>query len=72
MANSKPVNLLKFIETLENALGKKAIKEFVDMQPGDVNTTSADISKMSALGYLPNAEIKFGIGKFVDWFKNYR
>ncbi len=67
-----PVNLLYFIETLEKALGKKALKNFREMQPGDVKKTFADSSELAEYtGYKPGTRIEEGIGLFVDWFKQY-
>ncbi|MBS1550618.1 MAG: GDP-mannose 4,6-dehydratase [Bacteroidetes bacterium] len=67
-----PVNLLYFIETLEKALGKKAVMIFKEMQPGDVKKTFADSSELAAYtGYKPETRIEEGIGLFVDWFKKY-
>ena len=72
IGNNQPVNLLRFIETIENVLGKKAIKEFAPIQPGDVTVTYADVSNlMSDLGYAPKTPITIGIKKFVDWYLSY-
>lgn len=72
IGNSKPVNLLHFIETLEQELGIKALKEFKPMQPGDVYRTYADTSELTKdYGYKPSTPFKDGIRKFVQWFKNY-
>jgi UDP-glucuronate 4-epimerase len=65
-----PVNLLTFIETLEQALGKKSIKEMLPMQPGDVPDTYADVSALTQdMGYLPKTDLVTGIGKFVSWYR---
>jgi UDP-glucuronate 4-epimerase len=65
-----PVNLLKFIETLEAALGKEAIKEMLPMQPGDVQNTYADVSTLTKdTGYQPKTGLIEGIGKFVTWYR---
>jgi len=67
-----PVNLLDFIKTIEENLGKKAKKEFLPLQPGDVPNTYADISKaQKLLGYQPKIKIKEGVGKFIDWYRKY-
>ncbi|MBS1517294.1 MAG: GDP-mannose 4,6-dehydratase [Bacteroidetes bacterium] len=67
-----PVNLLKFIETLENKLGKKAEKNFRDMQPGDVKITSADTADLAEyIDFIPEVRIEEGLEKFVKWFKEY-
>jgi len=63
---------MDFIETMETALGKKAIKEFLPMQPGDVFKTFADVQAMkNDFGYEPNTSIQKGITEFVKWFKEY-
>ena len=67
-----PVNLLTFIETLEQALGKKAIKEMLPMQPGDVPDTYADVSALTQdTGYLPETDLATGIGEFVSWYHSF-
>ncbi|MBN1987591.1 MAG: NAD-dependent epimerase [Prolixibacteraceae bacterium] len=69
IGNSSPVKLLDFIETIENALGKKAKKEYLDMQPGDVYKTFADVSSLKKdFGYSPDTPLKKGIGEFVKWY----
>ncbi len=65
-----PVNLLEFIETLEKALGKEAVKEMLPMQPGDVQNTYADVTALSDdTGYQPKTGLVEGIGKFVAWYR---
>jgi UDP-glucuronate 4-epimerase len=65
-----PVNLLTFIETLETALGKKAIKEMLPMQPGDVQNTYADVSALrDDTGYQPRTGLAEGVGNFVAWYR---
>ncbi|MBL6873451.1 MAG: NAD-dependent epimerase [Flavobacteriales bacterium] len=72
IGNNKPVNLLHFIENIENALGKKAIKQFEPIQAGDVTTTYANVDNLiSDLGYAPETKIDEGINKFVDWYLSY-
>ena len=72
IGNGNPVKLLDFIETMETALGKKAIKEFLPMQPGDVFKTFADVNALKMdFGYEPKTSIQKGIGEFVKWFKEY-
>jgi UDP-glucuronate 4-epimerase len=72
IGNNKPVNLLHFIENIENALGKKAIKQFEPIQAGDVTTTYANVDNLiSDLGYAPKTQIDEGINKFVDWYLSY-
>jgi UDP-glucuronate 4-epimerase len=70
IGNHEPVALLEFIETLEQALGREAIKEFKPMQPGDVLATFADTAQLQAwVGFSPKTSLKDGIGKFVTWYK---
>ncbi len=67
-----PVNLLDYIEALELALDKKAIKEFLPLQPGDVLSTHASIERLeNELGYFPKIEFKEGIKRFVDWYLSF-
>lgn len=69
IGNSKPVNLLRFIEILESKLGIKANKTYLPMQPGDVKTTYADVEDLIRdFGYRPTTSLEEGIGKFVDWY----
>lgn len=70
IGNGAPVNLLKFIETLENAFERKAEKVFMPMQAGDVKRTWAETSALeSATNYKPQTELNVGIGHFAEWFK---
>ncbi len=72
IGNSSPVNLLKFVETIEKCLGKEAKKNFLPMQPGDVPITWADVSDLQEeFGYKPTTTLEKGIGEFVQWYKNY-
>ena len=72
IGNSQPVPLMHFIETIENALGKKAIKNMMDMQAGDVKVTSADTSELNQwVNFRPSTSIKEGVKRFVDWYTNY-
>jgi UDP-glucuronate 4-epimerase len=71
IGNNKPVKLIDFIQAIEHALGKEAIKEFYPMQPGDVYQTYADVSDLiNDVGFKPDTPIQEGISKFVEWFKN--
>ena len=64
--------LKEMVETIENAIGKKAILDIQPMQPGDVEKTYADISKAkSMIGYDPQTNFAEGIKKFVEWYKRY-
>jgi len=72
IGNSKPIQLMHFIEAIENELGKKAIKEFLPMQPGDVPCTFADISDLKRdTGYQPSTSVEDGVKKFIQWYKEY-
>lgn len=72
IGNGNPKQLMHFIELLENALGKTAIKNFVDKQPGDVDDTWADVSELEkAIAYKPKVSLEEGIPKFIDWFCTY-
>ncbi|NJN20874.1 MAG: NAD-dependent epimerase [Leptolyngbya sp. RL_3_1] len=72
IGNNRPVSLLKFIETLEAALGIEADKHFLPMQPGDVPATYADITALTqAVGFQPRTAIEVGIPRFVDWYRAY-
>lgn len=72
IGNNKPVKLLDFVKTLEKNLGVEAKKEFLPMQPGDVQATYADISDLNAAtGFEPTTTIEQGLSKFVNWYKDY-
>ena len=72
IGNSEPVPLLRFIELLEQNLGRPAKRELLPMQPGDVRSTFADVLDLErAIGYRPQVSIEEGVARFVDWFKVY-
>lgn len=72
IGNNQPIELGHFIEVLENCLGKKAIKEFLPMQPGDVPMTYANVEDLiKDVGFQPNTSLEVGLEKFVSWYKNY-
>ena len=72
IGNNQPVPLLKMIETLENCLGRKAEKQLLPMQPGDVPATFADIDDLVAdLDFRPMTSIEDGVKAFVDWYQEY-
>ena len=72
LGNSKAVDLLYFIERIENALGKKAEKKLLPIQPGDVAETFADITESERdLGFQPSIGIEEGIEYFVAWYRSY-
>ena len=72
IGNNSPEKLMYFVETLEEALGRKAKKEFLPMQPGDVYQTYADVSElMKDFGFKPETSLKDGLTEFVKWFRAY-
>jgi UDP-glucuronate 4-epimerase len=72
IGNATPVELMYFIETLEKAMGKKATKDFLPMQDGDVMKTFADVSELEAdFNYHPTTSVELGVVFFVNWFKKY-
>ncbi|MCK5137045.1 MAG: NAD-dependent epimerase [Bacteroidales bacterium] len=72
IGNSGPVKLNDFIEAIEQAVGRKATREMMPIQPGDVEKTWADVSALvNDYGYSPNTPVEEGIRKFVDWYRNY-
>ena len=72
LGNSKPESLLEFIKTIEKNLNKKAKKNYLSLQPGDVPATFADISESTRdLKFLPKTEVNDGIPRFIEWFKKY-
>ncbi len=72
IGNNNPVELMRFIEVLEDALGKKAKKNLLPMQPGDVPATYADVDDlMKDVGFKPATSIEDGIKRFVDWYRGY-
>jgi UDP-glucuronate 4-epimerase len=72
IGNNNPVELIKFIEILENNIGKKAQKNMLPMQQGDVPITYADVDDlMKDVGFKPSTPLKEGIDKFVQWYKEY-
>ncbi len=72
IGNSKPINLLDFIQELENILGKGARKNFLDMQNGDIYKTHSDIELLKAIiKFEPRTSIREGLSEFVKWYKSY-
>ena len=72
IGNNEPVQLMEFIETIENAVGTKAEKNYMGMQDGDVVATYANIDSLfDAVGFKPETRLKDGIEKFVEWYKAY-
>ncbi|WP_328820702.1 NAD-dependent epimerase [Permianibacter fluminis] len=72
IGNNQPVQLMEFIEAIEEAVGKKAIKNFLPMQDGDVPSTCADVSELESwTGFRPNTPVQTGVRNFVDWYRAY-
>jgi UDP-glucuronate 4-epimerase len=72
IGNNQPVSLKRFIEVIEQALGKTAQRNFLPMQPGDVPTTYADVDDlMRDVGFRPTTPIETGIERFVQWYQTY-
>lgn len=72
IGNHEPIELMCFIETIETAMGKKATKNMLPMQAGDVTATYADIDDLAhAVGFAPRTPLNEGIQAFVTWFKSY-
>ena len=72
IGNNQPVELNYFIESIEKALGKKAIKNLLPLQPGDVVETYANVDHLKdEVGFKPDTKIEDGIQSFVDWYRDY-
>ena len=72
VGNGKEVNLLDFIQTLEQIIGIDAIKSFESMQLGDVHKTLANTSLIKDwIGFVPRTDLKFGLKKFIDWYREF-
>ena len=72
IGNNQPVELMHYIEVLEECLGRKAEKNLLPMQPGDVPDTYADSqSLVDAVGYRPSTPVETGVAKFVEWYVDY-
>src|SRR5881394_3316287 len=72
IGNNTPVDLIRYIEVLEDCLGKKAVKNMLPLQPGDVADTFADVEDLVRdVGYKPATPVETGIRRFVDWYLEY-
>ena len=72
IGNNKPVELMRYIEVIEEALGRKAIKNLLPMQPGDVPDTFADVDDLARdVGYQPSTPVEVGVKRFVDWYVDF-
>jgi UDP-glucuronate 4-epimerase len=72
IGNNRPVKLMRYIEVLEQCLGRKAKLDLLPLQAGDVPETIADVSRLeAAVGFKPATPIEVGIGRFVEWYRSY-
>ena len=72
IGNSRPEKLMDMIAILEELTGCEAVKEFLDMQPGDVPATSADVADLEdAVGFRPATPLREGLMRFVNWYRDY-
>ena len=72
IGNNQPVQLARYIEVLEEKLGRTARKILLPLQPGDVPDTCADVEELSRdTGYAPSTPVETGVGRFVDWYRGY-
>ena len=72
IGNNNPIQLMRYINALEDCLGKKAKMDMLPMQPGDVPATAADVTRLqNAVDFRPRTEVETGIAKFVDWYRSY-
>jgi UDP-glucuronate 4-epimerase len=73
IGNNSPVSLSCFVEAIESSCGKRAVKNFMPIQPGDVPLTYADIdSLVGDIGFAPSTDIETGVQSFVDWYRGYQ
>ncbi|MEZ5461173.1 NAD-dependent epimerase [Dokdonella sp.] len=72
IGNNQPVELSRYIEVIENCIGRKARKNLLPLQPGDVPDTYADVSELTRdTGYAPATTVEEGVARFVDWYRDY-
>jgi UDP-glucuronate 4-epimerase len=72
IGSNRPIDLLRYIEVLENLLGRRAEKVMLPIQPGDVADTFADVRELQEdIGYRPTTPIEVGVRNFVEWFREY-
>jgi len=72
IGNGKPVQLMRFIEVLEQSLGQRARIDYLPMQDGDVHATAAQVSALERdFGYRPSVDVEEGVARFVDWYRTY-
>jgi len=72
IGNNQPVALMAFVEAIEKAIGKKAMKDYLPLQPGDVPATYANVNDLiKDTGFKPSTPIEVGINSFIKWYKEY-
>jgi UDP-glucuronate 4-epimerase len=72
IGNNQPVELSHYIEVIEECVGRKAQKNLLPLQPGDVPDTYADVTELSRdTGYAPTTSVEQGVARFVDWYRSY-
>ena len=72
IGNNRPVELMRYIEVLEECLGRQAVKNLLPIQPGDVPETAANIDGLGEdVGYRPTTPVEVGVRRFVDWYREY-
>ena len=72
IGNNNPVQLMEFIDAIENATEKKIKREMLPIQPGDVPSTYADIKDLSEdMNFKPECSIEYGVNKFVNWYREF-
>ena len=72
MGRSKPEQLMSLVKIIEDVAGKKLMKNFVEMQPGEIEKTYADNAMLKKIiGYTPDTNLREGIASFIEWFKVY-
>ena len=72
IGNNSPVNLMEYINAIENALGKEAVKNYLDMQQGDVIATYANVDDLyKYINFKPQTKVQEGINKFIEWYRAY-
>ncbi len=72
IGNNRPEELLRFIQVIEECLGKKAVLNFLPLQAGDVPETCADVDDLIRdVGFKPNTPIEVGVRRFIDWYRSY-
>jgi UDP-glucuronate 4-epimerase len=72
IGNNRPIELMRYIEVIEEALGRKAVKNLLPMQPGDVPDTFADVDDLANdVGYRPATPVEVGVKRFVEWYLDF-